>query len=60
MASLLDAQSDLLEMVENTESRVQNQALLALTAQLEEEIGDRALWRNYHQLFCRYLVPAVT
>ncbi|CAH6959364.1 Diguanylate phosphodiesterase [Vibrio chagasii] len=39
MASLLDAQSDLLEMVENTESRVQNQAL-ALTAQLEEEIGE--------------------
>ena len=42
MASLLDAQSDLLEMVENTESRVQNQAL-ALTAQLEEEIGESRL-----------------
>ncbi|CAK3898600.1 hypothetical protein VCRA217O17_40007 [Vibrio crassostreae] len=38
MASLLEAQSDLLEMVENTESRVQNQAL-ELTDQLEEEIG---------------------
>ncbi len=42
MASLLDAQNDLLEMVENTESRVQNQAL-ALTAQLEEEIGESRL-----------------
>ncbi|KAB0479687.1 EAL domain-containing protein [Vibrio sp. IB15] len=42
MASLLDAQSDLLEMVENTESRVQNQALV-LTAQLEEEIGESRL-----------------
>ena len=42
MASLLDAQNDLREMVENTESRVQNQAL-ALTAQLEEEIGESRL-----------------
>jgi len=42
MASLLDAQNDLLEMVENTESRVQNQAL-ALTAKLEEEIGESRL-----------------
>ncbi|WP_434763184.1 EAL domain-containing protein [Vibrio fortis] len=39
MASLLDAQSELLEMVENTESRVQGQAL-ALTDQLEKEIGN--------------------
>ncbi|MFS1443381.1 MULTISPECIES: bifunctional diguanylate cyclase/phosphodiesterase [unclassified Vibrio] len=38
MASLLEAQGDLLEMVENTESRVQSQAL-ALTDQLEKEIG---------------------
>jgi diguanylate cyclase (GGDEF)-like protein len=38
MASLLEAQSDLLEMVKNTESRVQNQAL-ELTDQLEKEIG---------------------
>ncbi|MEO9495687.1 MAG: EAL domain-containing protein [Vibrio splendidus] len=38
MASLLVAQSDLLEMVEKTESRVQNQAL-ELTDQLEKEIG---------------------
>ncbi|MDK9738174.1 EAL domain-containing protein [Vibrio sp. D404a] len=38
MASLLEAQSDLLEMVEKTESRVQSQAL-ALTDQLEKEIG---------------------
>ncbi|MEZ8803208.1 EAL domain-containing protein [Vibrio splendidus] len=38
MASLLVAQSDLLEMVEKTESRVQSQAL-ELTDQLEKEIG---------------------
>ncbi len=38
MASLLIAQSDLLEMVEKTESRVQSQAL-ELTDQLEKEIG---------------------
>lgn len=38
MASLLVAQSDLLEMVEKTESRVQSQAL-ELTDQLEREIG---------------------
>ena len=38
MASLLEAQSDLLEMVENTELRVQTQAL-ELTDQLEKEIG---------------------
>lgn len=38
MASLLVAQSDLLEMVEQTESRVQSQAL-ELTDQLEKEIG---------------------
>ncbi|WP_061038357.1 EAL domain-containing protein [Vibrio coralliirubri] len=38
MASLLVAQSDLLEMVEKTESRVQSQAL-ELTDQLEQEIG---------------------
>ncbi|MFM2580930.1 EAL domain-containing protein [Vibrio fortis] len=37
MASLLEAQSDLLDMVENTESRVQGQAL-ALTDKLEREI----------------------
>ena len=37
-ASLLVAQSDLLEMVEKTESRVQSQAL-ELTDQLEKEIG---------------------
>ncbi|MEZ8319529.1 EAL domain-containing protein [Vibrio splendidus] len=38
MASLLVAQSDLLDMVEKTESRVQSQAL-ELTDQLEKEIG---------------------
>ncbi|MEZ8878119.1 MULTISPECIES: EAL domain-containing protein [Vibrio] len=38
MASLLAAQSDLLEMVKNTELRVQTQAL-ELTDQLEKEIG---------------------
>ncbi|TVU60554.1 EAL domain-containing protein [Vibrio atlanticus] len=42
MASLLAAQSDLLEMVENTESRVQKQAL-ELTDQLEKEIGKSRL-----------------
>lgn len=39
MASLLEAQSDLLDMVENTESRVQGQAL-ALTDKLEKEIAN--------------------